>query len=186
MGTPGGGVWKTVDGGVVWTPIFDQVPVSSIGAIAIAPSQPDVVYVGTGDVSMVGGSVNMGNGVYKSTDAGKTWRHIGLDDSEHIGNMWVDPRNPDTVLVAALGRTYSKSEQRGVFKTTDGGRTWKKVLYKDDTTGAIDIVFAPNNSRSGTWPLWSTTPAPARAPLLSPPEWRAFSRPPTGATPGRS
>ena len=95
---------------------------------------------------MVGGSVNMGNGVYKSADAGKTWQHIGLDETEHIGNMWVDPHNPDIVLVAALGRTYSKNEQRGVFKTTDGGKTWRKVLYKDDITGAVDIVFAPGQS----------------------------------------
>jgi photosystem II stability/assembly factor-like uncharacterized protein len=149
MGTPGGGVWKTTNGGVVWTPIFDQVETSSIGAVAVAISQPDVVYVGTGDVSMVGGSVNRGDGVYKTTDAGKTWSHIGLEDTEHIGNMWVDPNNPDVVVVAALGRTYSKSEQRGVFKTTDGGKTWKKVLYKDDITGAVDVVFAPGNSKIG-------------------------------------
>ena len=95
MGTPGGGVWKTVDGGTVWAPIFDQVPISSVGAVSVAISNPNIVYVGTGDVSMVGGSVNMGNGVYKSTDAGKTWRHIGLDETEHIGNMWVDPKNTD-------------------------------------------------------------------------------------------
>ena len=151
MGTPGGGAWKTVNGGVIWTPIFDQVPTptSSIGAIQVSLSNPNIVYVGTGDVSMVGSSVNMGDGVYKSTDAGKTWRHVGLDDTEHIGNMWVDPRNPDVVLVAALGRTYSRNEQRGVFKTTDGGRSWKKVLYKDDVTGAVDIVFAPGNSKIG-------------------------------------
>jgi len=151
MGTPGGGVWKTVDGGAVWTPIFDQVPTptSSIGAIQVSLSDPNIVYVGTGDVSMVGSSVNMGDGVYRSTDAGKTWRHVGLDETEHIGNMWVDPKNPDVVLVAALGRTYSKNEQRGVFKTIDGGRTWKKVLYKDDITGAVDIVFAPGDSKIG-------------------------------------
>ena len=151
MGTPGGGVWKTVDGGVVWTPIFDQVPTptSSIGAVQVAISDPNIVYVGTGDVSMVGSSVNMGDGVYQSTDAGKTWRHVGLDETEHIGGMWVDPTNPDIVLVAALGRTYSKNEQRGVFKTVDGGRNWKKVLYKDDVTGAVDIAFAPGNPKVG-------------------------------------
>jgi photosystem II stability/assembly factor-like uncharacterized protein len=141
LGTPGGGVWKTVDGGVVWRPIFDQVPTptSSIGAIQVSVSDPNFVYVGTGDVSMVGGSINMGDVVYKSTDAGKTWRHIGLGKTEHIGNTWVDPKNPDIVVVAALGKTYSKSEQRGVFKTTHGGRSWKKVLYKDDVTSAGDI-----------------------------------------------
>ncbi len=154
MGTPGGGLWKTVNSGVTWTPIFDSVDVSSVGAVVVAPSKTDVVYVGTGDVSMVGGSVNMGNGVYKSVDAGKTWQHVGLDETEHIGNMWVDPHNPDVVLVAALGRTYSKSEQRGVFKTTDGGKTWRKVLYKDDITGAVDIVFAPDNPKIGYTSLW--------------------------------
>jgi photosystem II stability/assembly factor-like uncharacterized protein len=154
IGTPGGGLWKTVDGGVVWMPISDQVPISSIGAVVVAPSNPNIVYFGTGDVSMVGGSVNFGNGVYKSADAGKTWRHIGLDETEHIGNMWVDPHDPDIVLVAALGRTYSKNEQRGVFKTTDGGKTWNKVLYKDDITGAVDIVFAPDNPKIGYTTLW--------------------------------
>ncbi|MBS1856443.1 MAG: hypothetical protein JST11_13835 [Acidobacteria bacterium] len=154
MGTPGGGLWKTVDGGVVWAPVFDSVNVSSVGAVAVAPAKPDVVYVGTGDVSMVGGSVNMGDGVYRSADAGKTWQHAGLDETEHIGNLWVDPRNPDIVLVAALGRTYSKSEQRGVFKTTDGGRTWRKVLYKDDVTGAVDLVFAAANPKIGYAALW--------------------------------
>src|SRR5580704_1201515 len=89
LGTPGGGLWKTVDGGTVWTPISDSVPISSIGAVAIAPSKPEIVYFGTGDVSMVGGSVNMGNGMYKSVDAGKTWTHIGLEDSEHICTVWV-------------------------------------------------------------------------------------------------
>jgi photosystem II stability/assembly factor-like uncharacterized protein len=151
MGTPGGGVWKTVSGGTVWNPIFDDVPTptSSIGAIQVSLSNPNIVYVGTGDVSMVGGSVNFGDGVYRSADAGKTWKHIGLDETEHIGNMWVHPTNPDIVLVAALGRTYSKNENRGVFKTTDGGKTWKKVLYKDDVTGAVDIVFAPGNPQIG-------------------------------------
>ena len=154
MGTPGGGIWKTVDGGVVWKPIFDRVPVSSIGAIAVAPSKPEVVYAGTGDVSMVGGSVNMGDGVYRSDDAGMTWRHIGLEDTEHIGNLWVDPANPDVVVVAALGRTYSKNPQRGVFKTTDGGKTWRKVLYKDDTAGAVDLAFAAGNPKIGFAALW--------------------------------
>ncbi len=154
MGTPGGGLWKTVDGGAVWTPISDSVPISSIGAVAVAPSKPEIVYFGTGDVSMVGGSVNMGNGVYQSIDAGKTWQHIGLDETEHIGNLWVDPHNPDIVLVAALGRTYSKSNQRGVFKSTDGGKTWRKVLYKDDITGAVDLVFAPGDSKIGYAALW--------------------------------
>ena len=154
MGTPGGGVWKTVDGGVVWTPIFDQEHVASIGAISVAPSKPEIVYVGTGDVSNVGGAVNQGKGVYKSIDAGRTWQHAGLDDSRHIGAMWVDPHNPDVVLVAALGHTFAPNTERGVFKTTDGGKTWRKVLYKDDTTGAIDLVFAADNAKIGYAALW--------------------------------
>jgi photosystem II stability/assembly factor-like uncharacterized protein len=168
MGTPGGGLWKTVDGGMVWTPISDAVPVSSIGAVAVAESNPNVVYFGTGDVSMVGGSVNMGKGVWKSSDAGKTWTHVGLDETEHIGNMWVDPRNPDVVLVAALGKTYSKNAERGVFKTTDGGKNWRKVLYKDDVTGAVDLVFAAGNPKIGYAAMWEHYTAPgARAAIES-------------------
>ncbi|HXS95873.1 MAG TPA: hypothetical protein VN736_14810 [Candidatus Limnocylindrales bacterium] len=154
MGTPGGGLWKTVNSGVVWTPIFDETHVDSIGAVSVAPSNPNIIYVGTGDVSMVGGSVNFGNGVWKSTDAGKTWLHAGLDDSEHIGNLWIDPRDPNVVVVAALGKTYSKSEQRGIFKTTDGGATWKRVLFKDDTVGAVDLSFALDNPNVGYAALW--------------------------------
>ncbi len=160
MGTPGGGLWKTVNAGTVWTPISDSVPISSIGAVAVAQSNPNIVYFGTGDVSMVGGSVNMGNGVYKSTDAGKTWQHIGLDDTEHIGGLFVDPQNPDIGVVAALGRTYSKNDERGIFKSTDGGKTWRKVLFKDNITGAVDLVFAPGNAKIGYCALWEHYTAP--------------------------
>ena len=155
MGTPGGGVWKTVDGGVVWSPIFDEMRVASIGAIAVAPSNPAIVYVGTGDVSDVGGAINEGNGVYKSTDSGKTWTHIGLEATQQIGGMWIDPKNADVVLVAALGHTFAPDGERGIFKTADGGKTWRKVLYKDDTTGAIDLSFAPDNSKIGFAALWT-------------------------------
>ena len=154
MGSPGGGVWKTIDGGVVWTPISDKVPVASIGAIVVAPSNPDIVYVGTGDVSLVGAAVNIGNGVYKSVDAGRTWTHVGLDETEHVGAMWVDPKNPDVVVVAALGKTFSKNSERGIFKTIDGGKTWRKVLYKDDETGGIDVVFSSENTKIGYAALW--------------------------------
>ncbi len=163
MGTPGGGVWKTEDGGVVWRPIFDGEHVASIGAIAVAPSNPEVVYVGTGDVSNVGGAVNQGNGVYKSTDAGRTWQHAGLDDSRHIGAMWVDPHNPDVVVVAALGHTFAPNAERGVFKSTDGGKSWRKVLYKDDVTGAIDVVFAADNTKIGFAALWGHYIKPGNA-----------------------
>ncbi len=143
-----------MDGGVVWNPIFDQEHVASIGAVVVAPSNPEIVYVGTGDVSNVGGAVNQGKGVYKSVDSGRTWQHMGLEDSRHIGTMWVDPHNPDVVLVAALGHTFAPNAERGVFKTTDGGKTWRKVLYKDDVTGAIDLDFAPDNPKIGFAALW--------------------------------
>ncbi len=154
MGTAGGGAWKTTDGGMVWKPIFDKARVASIGAIAVAPSNPNIVYIGTGDVSNVGGAVNQGNGIWKSTDAGANWQHIGLEDTRHIGALWVDPKNPDVVFVAALGHTYAPNDQRGVFKTTDGGKSWRKVLYKDDKTGAIDISFARDNPQIGFATMW--------------------------------
>jgi len=154
MGTAGGGGWKTTDGGMMWKPIFDKARIASIGAIAVAPSNPNIVYIGTGDVSNVGGAVNQGNGIWKSTDAGGTWQHIGLDDSRHIGAIWIDPKNAEVVFVAALGHTFAPNEERGVFKTTDGGKTWRKVLYKDDKTGAIDVAFARDNPQIGFATLW--------------------------------
>jgi len=144
LGNPGGGVFKTTSGGEVWTPIFDREPVESIGAIAVAPSNPQIVYVGTGDVNNVGGSINHGDGIYKSTDGGATWQHLGLDDSRHIARILVDPHNPDLVLVAALGHTYASNEERGVFRSSDGGRTWQKVLYQGPRLGAIDLAAAPD------------------------------------------
>ena len=154
MGTAGGGAWKTTNGGVTWKPIFDQAHVASIGAMAVAPSNPKVIYLGTGDVSNVGGAVNQGNGMWRSDDEGQTWQHIGLEDSRHIGALWVDPHNPEIVFAAALGHTYAKNSERGVFKTTDGGKTWRKVLCKDDATGAIDVSFAPDNPKVGFAALW--------------------------------
>ena len=147
----------------IWTPVSDSVPISSIGAVAVAQSNPNIVYFGTGDVSMVGGSVNMGDGVYKSTDAGKTWQHVGLEETEHIGGLWIDPKNPDIVLVAALGRTYSKNNQRGIFKTTDGGKSWRNVLHKDDVTGAVDLVLLrPASTKRLATPLSGSTTCGAR------------------------
>jgi len=154
VGTAGGGAWKTTDGGMVWKPVFDKQRVASIGAIAVAPSEPNIVYLGTGDVSNVGGAVNQGNGMWKSTDAGETWQHIGLEDSRHIGAIWIDPHDANLVFVAALGHSYAPNAERGVFKTTDGGKSWQKVLYKDDKTGAIDVAFAPDNPKIGFAALW--------------------------------
>jgi photosystem II stability/assembly factor-like uncharacterized protein len=134
MGTPIGGVWKTEDGGQVWKPVFDDAKVPSIGAVAVAPTNSNIVYVGTGESTP-------GNGMWKSTDAGATWKHVGLDKTHFISIVRVDPRNPDIVFVAALGDRAS-GDQRGVFKTTDGGTSWKRVLYIDDQFGVIDLSFA--------------------------------------------
>jgi photosystem II stability/assembly factor-like uncharacterized protein len=153
FGAVAGGVWKTTDGGVNWAPIADKEKIMSVGAIEVAPSDPNVIYVGTGEACLRGNIVE-GDGVYKSTDAGKTWQKIGLDDTRHIGRVLVDPKNPDIVFVAALGHAFGPNEERGVFRSTDGGKTWQKVLYKDDKTGAIDLAFDPTNSRIVYASLW--------------------------------
>jgi photosystem II stability/assembly factor-like uncharacterized protein len=144
FGGVAGGVWRTTDGGLTWNPLFDKEAVSSVGAIAVADSNRNVIYVGTGE-ACIRGNISYGNGVYKSTDGGKTWTNVGLKDTRHIASVIVHPRNPDIVLVAALGHAYGPNSERGVFRTTDGGKTWEKVLYKDGKTGAIDVVFDPNN-----------------------------------------
>jgi photosystem II stability/assembly factor-like uncharacterized protein len=154
IGTAGGGIWKTDNAGLTWHPIFDQEHVASIGAMETAPSDPKIIYVGTGDVSDVGQAANQGRGMFKSTDGGKTWENIGLSDTRHIGDIWIDPHNPNIVLVAALGHTYAKNADRGVYKTTDGGKTWTKVLYKDDVTGGINLAFDPKNPQVGFAALW--------------------------------
>jgi len=148
LGTPGGGIWKSTSGGYTWKPIFDDTHVETIGSIAIARSNPNLIYVGTGDVSSVEKSVNVGNGVWKSVDAGAHWQHVGLEDTHHVVALVVDPKNPDTVLAAALGHTYGRNEDRGVFRTTDGGRTWTKVLYKGDSLGAVNMVADPDNPQT--------------------------------------
>ncbi len=133
LGSVVGGVWKTTNGGATWKPLFDREPVASIGAIAVAPSNPNVVYVGTGE-SAPREDISFGDGVYKSTDAGRTWTNVGLHDSRHIGRIIVDPHNPDVVLVAAMGHFYGPNTERGVFRSADGGHTWQRVLYKDEHT----------------------------------------------------
>ena len=144
FGAAAGGVWKTTNGGLSWAPIFEHESNPSIGAIAIAPSDPNILYVGTGEPCLRG-DITQGNGMYKSLDAGKTWTHIGLEDTHHIAKVLVDPRNPDIVFVAAIGHAFGPNAERGVFRSTDGGKTWQKVLYKDDKTGAVDLIFAGGN-----------------------------------------
>jgi photosystem II stability/assembly factor-like uncharacterized protein len=159
FGSVGGGVWKTNDAGRTWNPIFDSQPIASIGAIAVAPSDSNVVYVGSGEADMRS-SISVGNGMYKSTDAGKTWTRIGLEDSRQIGRIIVDPRDANKVFVAALGHAYGPNQERGVFRSKDGGKTWQKVLFKDENTGAIDIAFEPGNPKTIYAALWNTRRPP--------------------------
>ena len=159
FGAAAGGVWKTIDSGATWKPIFDAMPIASIGAIAVAPSNHDVIYVGTGEGALRG-NITFGDGVYKSTDAGKTWTNIGLRDSRQIGALIVDPNNPDVVLVAAIGHAFGPNAERGVFRSTDGGKTWKKTLYKDENTGAIDVTFDPHDANIVYAALWQVRRQP--------------------------
>ena len=162
FGSVGGGVWKTTNTGTTWSPIFDSQPIASIGALAVAPSNPSIIYVGTGEAD-IRSQIGFGDGVYKSTDAGKTWRNVGLRDTRQIAAIQVDPRNPDLVYVAALGHVYGPNAERGVFRSSDGGRTWAKVLDRGPETGAVDLALDPSNSKTiyaTVWtahrPPWST------------------------------
>ena len=159
FGAVGGGVWESDNAGRTWNPIFDSVGVASIGAIAVAPSNTNVIYVGTGEADMRS-DIQHGDGMYKSVDAGKTWTHIGLTDTRQIGKIVVDPNDADTVYVAALGHQYGPNAERGVFKSTDGGRTWNKVLYKDENTGAIDLSMDPAHPNVIFASLWQTRRPP--------------------------
>ncbi|QUD89283.1 VPS10 domain-containing protein [Phenylobacterium montanum] len=159
FGAAAGGVWKTTDAGNSWKPIFDSQPMSSIGAIAVAPSNPEVIYVGSGEAALRG-DITYGDGVYKSADGGKTWSHIGLTDSRQIGAVIVDPTNPDIVLVAAMGHAFGPNSERGVFRSTDGGKTWTKTLYKDEHTGAIDVTFDPSNPKIVYAAMWQAQRQP--------------------------
>jgi photosystem II stability/assembly factor-like uncharacterized protein len=159
FGAVAGGVWKTTDAGANWTPLFDKEAISSIGAIAVAPSDHNVVYAGTGEAA-IRGNTTYGIGVYKSIDAGKTWKNVGLKDTRQIGALIVDPRNADVVLVAALGHAFGPNQERGIFRTTDGGKTWTKVLGKDENTGGIDVVFDPHNPNIVFASLWQARRQP--------------------------
>jgi len=159
FGAVSGGVWKTTDGGLTWDPLFDKQNISSIGSIAVADSDPNIIYVGTGE-ACIRGNISYGDGVYKSVDAGKTWTNIGLKDSRHIGKVIVHPANADVVFVAALGHAYGPNPERGIFRTRDGGRTWEKVLYVNDRTGGIDIVFDPQNPHVLFAAMWEAYRTP--------------------------
>jgi photosystem II stability/assembly factor-like uncharacterized protein len=159
FGAVAGGVWKTLDGGANWTPLFDKQDISSIGAIAVAPSDHNIIYVGTGEAA-IRGNTTYGTGVYKSVDGGKNWKNIGLRDTRQIGALIVHPNNPDIVLVAALGHAFGPNPERGIFRTSDGGKTWAKVLSKDENTGGIDVVFDPHNPNVVFASLWQARRQP--------------------------
>jgi len=159
FGSVGGGVWKSENSGRTWTPVFDRTNVASIGAIAVAPSNPKVVYVGAGEADMRD-SIAFGNGVYKSTNAGLTWTHAGLENTKQIGRIIVDPKDPSTVFVAALGNAYAPNPDRGVYRSHDGGATWQKVLFKNDDLGAIDLAFDPVDSKIVYATLWNVRRPP--------------------------
>jgi photosystem II stability/assembly factor-like uncharacterized protein len=159
FGAVDGGVWESLDAGRTWNPIFDDQDVGSIGAIAVAPSAPRTIYIGTGEADMRS-DIAYGDGMYKSTDGGTSWTHIGLTDTKQIAAIVVDPQNANAVYVAALGRPYGANPERGVFKTTDGGRTWSKVLYKNPDTGAISLAMEPGNPSVLYAALWQTRRPP--------------------------
>ncbi len=159
IGVVNGGVWKTTDYGRTWVPIFDDQPTGSIGAIAIAPSNPNIIYVGSGE-GLQRPDLSTGDGIYKSTDAGKTWVHLGLRDGQQIPQIIVDPTNPDRLFVAVLGHPYGPNEERGIFRSVDGGRTFQKVLYKDPDTGGADVIFDPSNPETVYAVLWESRQAP--------------------------
>ncbi|HJQ71177.1 MAG TPA: glycoside hydrolase [Blastocatellia bacterium] len=159
IGVNNGGVWKTIDYGRTWTPIFDDQPTGSIGDLAVAQSNPRVIYVGSGE-GLQRPDLSTGDGIYKSTDGGETWRNMGLKGAQQIGSLIVDPKDENRIFVAALGHPYGPNEERGVYRSTDGGATWRRVLYKDENTGAIQVEFDPNNSQIVYADLWAGRQGP--------------------------
>ena len=159
MAPNNGGVWKTTDYGRTWNPIFDDQPTGSVGALAIAPSNPEIIYVGSGE-GLRRPDLSTGDGIYKSSDGGRSWQHLGLRDGQQIAAIVVDPHDPNRVLVAVLGHPYGPNAERGVFRSTDGGLTWQKVLYKDENTGAIDLAFDPSNSQIIYADMWASRRPP--------------------------
>ena len=154
FGATGGGLWKTTDGGTTWRPVTDgQLATSSVGAVAVAATNPDIVYIGMGEACLRG-NIAQGDGVYKTTDGGKTWKHLGLADSQTVSKIRLHPANPDVAYVAVLGHVAGPNPERGVFRTKDGGATWQKVLFRDDKTGAIDLSIDPNNPNVVYAALW--------------------------------
>lgn len=167
FGSTGGGVWRTTDGGQTWENISDGFFGGSIGAVAVSESDPNVIYVGGGEKT-VRGNVSYGYGMWKSVDAGKTWFNIGLNESRHIPRVRIHPQNPDIVYAAVLGDLFKSTQERGVYKSTDGGKTWRRVLFANADAGAVDLCFDPNNPRI----MYATTWRVRRTPTA----WKAVAR----------
>lgn len=159
IGVNNGGVWKTTDFGHTWFPIFDDQPTGSIGDVAVAPSNPNIIYVGSGE-GLQRPDLSTGDGIYKSTDAGKTWKWLGLKDAQQIGGLAIDPKNENRVFVAALGHPYGSNKERGVYRTSDGGKTWEQSLFIDENTGAIQVTIDPNNSNIVFADMWAGRQGP--------------------------
>ena len=160
FGACAGGVWKTTDAGMYWENVSDGFfNTAAVGAIAVSESDPDTIYAGTGE-SCIRGDVSHGDGVYKSTDGGKTWTHIGLSDTRHIARIRIHPQNPDVVYVAALGHAFGQNEQRGIFRSNDGGKTWDRILFKNNRVGAIDLSMDPQNPKIIYASLWEVIRQP--------------------------
>jgi photosystem II stability/assembly factor-like uncharacterized protein len=159
MAPNNGGVWKTTDFGRTWNPIFDDQPTGSIGALAVAPSNPDTIYVGSGE-GLRRPDLSVGDGIYKSIDGGRTWQHLGLRDAQQISSIIVDPKDPNRLFVAAQGHPYGPNPERGIFRSLDGGQTFQKVLYKDENVGGMDLVFDPRNSQVIFASMWASRRPP--------------------------
>ena len=181
IGVNNGGVWKTTDYGRTWNPIFDDQPTGSIGDIVVAPSNPNVIYVGSGE-GLQRPDLSVGNGMYKSTDAGKTWAHLGLDNVQQIGGLAIDPKNENRVFVAALGHPYGPNAERGIYRTINGGKTWEKVLYKDENTGGIQVTIDPKNSNIVFAAMWAGRQGPWENGAWNGPESGLFKSTDGGST----
>ncbi len=183
IGVCNGGVWKTTDAGRTWTPIFDEQETGSIGAVVVAPSDPNIIYVGSGE-GLARPDLSVGDGVFKSTDAGKTWTHLGLRDAQQIPNIAVDPKNADRLFVAVAGHPYGPSRERGIYRSMDGGRTFQPVLQKDENVGGADVDIDPSDPNVVYATLWEERLGPWEDAAVARHWRRASSSRPTAARRG--